>query len=169
MKQILETSRCFLRELTVDDAENFYLLNLDFEVVKYTGDVSFSSIAEAKSFLENYNQYKKFGYGRWAVIEKTTNDFLGWCGLKYLPDLDETDLGYRFFKKYWNQGYATETARACIDYGFTELHLSKIIGRSMKANISSIKVLEKIGLTLVGQFEFDLHSGVLYQIENPNQ
>lgn len=166
MKVILETHRCYLRELSVDDAQHFFDLNADEEVIKYTGDKAFSNVAEAKSFLQNYHQYELYGYGRWAVIDKTNDAFLGWCGLKYSPDLDEVDLGFRFFRRYWNQGYATETAIACIDYGFHHLQLSKIVGRAMEANIGSVKVLEKVGLTFVGKFEFDLHEGVLYQIEN---
>jgi RimJ/RimL family protein N-acetyltransferase len=166
MKTILETNRCYLRELSVDDAQHFFDLNADQEVILYTGDKAFSNVAEAKSFLENYKQYELYGYGRWAVIDKLNNDFLGWCGLKYSPKLDEIDVGFRFFKKYWNQGYATETAKACIEYGFNHLQMNKIIGRAMELNVGSVKVLEKIGMTFVGKFEFDLREGVLYQIEN---
>jgi [ribosomal protein S5]-alanine N-acetyltransferase len=165
MKTILETKRCYLRELTVDDAQAFYDLNDDPEVVKYTGDKAFGNVAEARSFLQNYHQYESYGYGRWAVIDKGNGDFLGWCGLKYSPGLDEVDLGFRFFRKYWNRGYATETAKACIEYGFNVLKLEKIVGRAMEANVGSVKVLEKIGMEFVGRFDFELHPGVLYKIE----
>lgn len=165
MKKILETQRCYLREFSINDAQSFYDLNIDPEVVKYTGDKPFGNVQEAKSFLENYNQYQQHGFGRWAVIDKNTNEYLGWCGLKYSPDLDEVDLGFRFFRKYWNQGYGTETAKACIDFGFNTLNLSKIVGRAMEANVGSVKVLEKTGMEFVSKFEFDLHPGVLYQIQ----
>lgn len=164
MKTIIETERCYLRELSVDDAQHFFDLNSDNDVIQYTGDVAFQNVTEARSFLENYNQYKLYDYGRWAVIDKNNGEFLGWCGLKYSPDLNEVDLGFRFFKKYWNQGYATETAKACIDYGFRDLQLTKIVGRAMEANVASVKVLEKAGMQFVGKFEFLLHNGVLYQI-----
>lgn len=167
MKKILETERCYLREFSVEDAQSFFDLNSDPEVVKYTGDGAFSNLGEAKSFLQNYDQYEIHGYGRWAVIDKKTGDYLGWCGLKYMAKLDAADLGYRFFRKYWNQGYATETAKASIEYGFNNLKLHKIIGRAMKPNIGSIKVLENIGMEYVGEFEFDLHEGVMYEILNP--
>ena len=168
IKPIIETQRCYLRELSVYDAQFFYDLNADSEVIKYTGDMPFNTLQEAESFLRNYNQYELYGFGRWAVINKTTGDFLGWCGLKYLPDQNEVDLGYRFFKKYWNQGFATETAKACIAYGFNDLNLAKIIGRAMEMNVGSIKVLEKAGLTFVDKYKFDLHDGVLYKIEKNN-
>ena len=79
---ILETPRLGLREITTADAEQAYLLNLDPEVIKYTGDEPFSSIEAARAFLEKYDHYKKYGFGRWAVIRKEDRSLLGWCGLK---------------------------------------------------------------------------------------
>lgn len=164
MKKTLETNRLYLRELNISDAEDFFLLNQDPEVIKYTGDVAFQHVSEALSFLQNYNPYELYGYGRWAVIRKEDDAFLGWCGLKYSPDLDEVDIGFRFFQKYWNQGYASESALACLVYGFEQLNLEKIVGRAMEANLASVKVLEKIGMHYVGQFDFMKHDGVLYEI-----
>jgi ribosomal-protein-alanine N-acetyltransferase len=166
MKKILQTNRLYLRELTVDDAENFYLLNSDADVIKYTGDKPFESIEKARQFLENYKPYQEFGYGRWAVIDKTNEAFLGWCGLKFSSELQETDIGFRFFKKYWNQGFATESAKACIHFGFENLNLTKIVGRAMQENTASVKVLEKTGMQFVDIIDFEKHTGVLYEIES---
>jgi RimJ/RimL family protein N-acetyltransferase len=163
---ILETHRLMLREFTLDDAQIFYKLNLNPNVIKYTGNSAFKDIDEAKRFLENYSDYKDNGFGRWAVLNKSTDEFLGWCGLKYDKYLDETDIGFRFFENFWNQGFATESAKACIDYGFEKLQLTTIIGRAMKENAASIKVLEKIGLHYAKDFDFDGQEGVIYKIEN---
>ena len=95
---IAETDRLYLREMTPADAQSAYALNLDPEVVQYTGDVAFESVEAAEKFLINYDHYKKYGFGRWAVIQKSNGEFLGWCGLKYHEDTKEFDLGYRFFK-----------------------------------------------------------------------
>lgn len=166
MKTPIKTNRTYLRELTVHDAENFYNLNLDPDVLKYTGDNPFGSIEEAKKFLLSYDQYKKFGMGRLAVIETKTNEFIGWCGLKYTADKDEYDIGFRFFKKHWNRGFATETSEKILEIGFTTLNLEKIIGRAMKENCASIKVLEKIGMQFERNFDFDGHEGVIYELTN---
>lgn len=163
MTKILETTRCYLRELTIDDAQLFYDLNADEDVIKYTGDKAFNSVESARQFLANYKPYQEYGFGRWAVIDKKTNKFIGWCGLKYSVDLNEVDLGFRFHKKYWNQGFATETAQACLDFGLKQLNLTKIVGRAMEANIASVKVLEKIGMKFVEKREFQLHECVVYQ------
>ena len=162
----IETERTILRNLTSNDAEDFYALNLDNEVLKYTGDQPFENLQTAKNFLINYDQYEKYGVGRLAVIEKATSKFIGWCGLKYNSDKDEYDIGFRFYRDYWNKGFATETAKRCLDYGFKDLGIQRIVGRAMKENISSIKVLEKIGMTLKETFDFDGHEGVIYELTN---
>ncbi|WP_426474402.1 GNAT family N-acetyltransferase [Chryseobacterium balustinum] len=166
MKIILETNRLLLREFDTSDAESFYELNLNPNVIKYTGNSAFKDIDEAKAFLENYSDYQRNGFGRWAVVDKSTKMFFGWCGLKYDENLNETDIGFRFFEHFWNQGFATESAKACINYGFEKLNLKTIIGRAMKENIPSIKVLEKIGLQYEKGFDFDGQEGVIYTIKN---
>ncbi|MCU7616449.1 GNAT family N-acetyltransferase [Chryseobacterium sp. PBS4-4] len=163
---ILETTRLLLREFNMNDAESFYDLNLNPNVIKYTGNLAFKDIDEAKRFLENYSDYKENGFGRWAVINKSTTEFLGWCGLKYDKKSHETDIGFRFFENFWSQGFATESAKACLNYGFEKLNLKTIIGRAMKENQASIKVLEKIGLHYVKDFDFDGQKGLIYKIEN---
>lgn len=165
MNIILETNRLLLRELTSDDAEDFYRLNLNPNVIRYTGNSSFKSIEEAREFLENYKDYQVNGYGRWAVILKDSNQFVGWCGLKLGEMENETDIGFRFFEEEWNKGYATESANACLHYGFEKLNLKRIIGRAMKENKASIKVLQKIGLEYEKEAELDGKPAVIYTIE----
>ena len=164
MKPIVETDRLLLRELNMTDAKDFYALNLNPNVVKYTGDRAFKNIAEAEIFLSNYSDYDKNGYGRWAVIAKSNGEFLGWCGLKYIHELNETDIGFRFFENHWNKGFATESAEACLKFGFEKLNLETIVGRAMAENGASIKVLEKIGLKYEKEFDFDSHKGLIYKI-----
>jgi len=153
-----------MRPLTPDDALHFYDLNLDPEVIRYTGDVAFDSVEKSRQFLQKYDQYEKFGTGRFAVISKDDNSFLGWCGLKYSPEIQEYDIGFRFFKKYWNQGYATETAAACLDFGFNSFDMNEIVGRAIKINVASVKVLEKLGLTFMKSADFHGMEGVIYSI-----
>ncbi len=145
VKPITETPRLMLREFALDDAKKIWELNSDPEVIKYTGDPPFETVEEAREFLLNYKDYKKFGFGRWVVITKASNSFIGWCGLKF-NEQNLVDLGFRFFKKEWNKGYATEAAHACLDFGFKELHLKEIIGRVASQNKASIKVLEKLSM-----------------------
>jgi len=149
MSEVLfESERLAFRELSPDDAAALYRLNADPEVIRYTGDPPFSSEEEARTFVLGYDRYRKHGYGRWGVVNRLDDDFLGWCGLNNIDG--EVDLGYRFFRSAWGQGFATEAARACIEYGFGTLGLSRIIARALPENIASWKVLEKVGMRFTG-------------------
>lgn len=132
--EILETERLALREKEPADAKVFYNLNLDSEVMRYTGDLPFKDLKVAEKFLIRYSDYRKYGYGRWAVFRKEDKVVLGWCGLKYHPEEDFADLGYRFFQKFWGKGNATEAALGCLGYGFNNLNLATVIGRVLPEN-----------------------------------
>ncbi|MEO7310007.1 MAG: GNAT family N-acetyltransferase [Chitinophagaceae bacterium] len=167
MNFILETPRLYLRQMTPADAPNAFELNSDPEVIRYTGDDPFESIQAAATFLINYKDYEKYGVGRWAVIRKEDDAWLGWCGLKWLAEKGEIDLGYRLLQRYWNKGYATEAAKACVAYGFQKFEYSFIVGRVLQENISSIKVLEKAGLSFVAEESFHGEEGFYYRIDRP--
>lgn len=165
MNIVLETKRLLLREWESSDAPEMYLLNSDPEVIKYTGDVPFKNVEETKQLILNYDHYEKFKMGRLTVLLKETNEYLGWCGLKYLVDMNEVELGYRFHKKYWGNGYATEACIACLEYGFENLKLKRIIGQVLKENVASVRVLEKIGMHFEKEEIFHDAPGVVYSIE----
>ena len=165
MKEIIETVRLKLREFNIGDAINLFQLNLDPEVIKFTGDLPFKNIEEAEKFIENYQEYKKHGFGRWAVEEKESKQFIGWCGLK-LNEENYIDLGFRILKPEWKKGYATEAAKACIEYGFENLKLNLIIARTFEQNYPSQKVLEKIGMAFwKRQYCEGLGQTLYYKIE----
>ena len=167
MKIIAQTERLILREFIIDDAIYFYKMNNNPEVIQYTGDNAFTSLEDAKEFLSNYNQYELNNMGRWAVCLKDTNEFLGWCGLKYHPKDNIVEVGYRFYKKHWNKGYATESAKASIDYGFKTLKLSKIYAHAHIENLNSHQVIKKCGMEFVKEFDYEGIPANLYKIDNP--
>ncbi len=129
-----------------------YELNLDPEVTRYTLD-PIADLDQARRVLEQtiIPQYALYNHGRWAVHTREGMAFIGWCGLKALPGLNEIDLGYRFMKKAWGRGYATEAAFASIRYGFETLGLRRIVGRALPGNLASLRVLEKCGMRYVGE------------------
>jgi len=117
-----------------------------------------------REFVRNYNQYEKYGQGRLNMFDKQSGEYIGWCGLKYLTESRQTDLGYRLLKKHWGKGYATEASTACLNYGFNTLNLEKIIGTAMKENTASIKVFEKLGLKYSHDDDCGCQPGVVYTI-----
>lgn len=157
MKPIIETERLILREFNNLDYEAVFEFGSNTEVQKYTGDALIESLERAKDIIKNvwYDDYKKYGYGRWAAIYKPENKIIGFAGLKYLPEFNETDIGFRFLPEYWGKGLATEASKEIIKYGFEKLQLDKIIGIAVAENIGSCKVLEKIGLKFFKIDEYD--------------
>jgi len=144
----LETERLYLREFSIEDVQLLIDLNADEEVTRYTGDGPVKDLEEVKRILTDiiFPQYKN-NIGRWAVHLKSSNEFIGWCGLKDIQEDNEVDLGYRFFKKHWGKGYATESAKAVLEYGVNKLKLKNIIARAAKENTASIHVIKKLGMT----------------------
>jgi [ribosomal protein S5]-alanine N-acetyltransferase len=128
-------------------------------VHKYLGNNPVKTMEQSRDNLKYiHQQYADNGIGRWAVIDKITNDFLGWSGLKYEEELRSEfsyyDLGYRFKKQYWGQGFATEAAVASLQYGFETLKLEQICAAAHVENIRSNKILQKVGLRFKETFEY---------------
>jgi ribosomal-protein-alanine N-acetyltransferase len=164
---MLHTARLILKPATIEDAENLCQLNSDPEVMRYTGDQNFHSNLEAQKII-NENlipQFKQYKMGRFMIFLKD-GTFIGWCGLKYFPETDEVDLGYRLKRSCWGQGFATEASKACLEYGFNHLNLKRIIAKAMPENIGSIKVMQKLGMTFRGYLRdpTDPQAFILYDI-----
>jgi RimJ/RimL family protein N-acetyltransferase len=166
---LLETPRLLIRKKVLSDAPFFFELNSDPLVTRYTGDTAFKNIQEAEEIVQYViSQYDQYGYGRWLMIDKETKNPIGWCGLKYLEESGETDLGYRLVQKYWKKGFATEASMACLAYGFNVLNLERIIGRSVKENMDSIRVLQKTGMTFCKEEMCHEHQAFIYELKKEN-
>lgn len=168
MNAVIETSRLLLRTFTINDAQLIYDLNKDPEVIRYTYD-PMTDLEQAKQILDKVilPQYALYNHGRWAVLIKPGLEFIGWCGLKYRPEQNEIDLGYRFKRSSWGKGYATEAAVACIKYGFGKLNLPRIIGRAVPENAGSLRVLEKCGMQFIREEVVDGYPAKTYELINP--
>lgn len=152
MNIICETPRLLLRRFTLHDAPLLLTLNSKPEVLKFIKETPLADIAGAEKVLSEIilPQYTLYGLGRWAMIEKQNNKFVGWCGLKLRPELNnEVDLGYRLEPAFWGKGYATEAAAESLRFGFLEKKLAEITGRAHIHNIASQIVLQKVGLQYV--------------------
>ncbi|MEN8250852.1 MAG: GNAT family N-acetyltransferase [Bacteroidota bacterium] len=160
MKIHIETGRLIIRDIEKYDAQGMFELDSDPDVHTYIGNETIKTLDEAKSIIDNIRkQYVKYGIGRWAIVEKSTDEFIGWTGLKYEQELREDryyyDLGYRLKKKYWGKGIGTETAIESLKFGFTKLGLDEIDGAAHIDNIASNKILKKVGLRFIETFKFD--------------
>lgn len=149
MEIICETERIVMRRFTMNDAPLILKLNSKPEVLKFIKEPVLTTITGAERVLSEIilPQYTLYGLGRWAMISRKKNEFLGWCGLKLRPELDdEVDLGYRLEPEHWGKGYATEAATESLRFGFIQKNLPEITGRAHRDNIASRTILQKIGL-----------------------
>ncbi|SMP24498.1 GNAT family N-acetyltransferase [Chryseobacterium profundimaris] len=154
----LETERLILREFEETDAERMFLMDSRPEVMKYIGIPPLTDIRETENIITMIRrQYADHGVGRLAVIEKESGLLIGWSGLKFLTQevngyQNVYDLGYRFMPEYWGKGYATESAKASLDFGFNGLKIDIIYAHAHCENQASHRVLKKQGFLKTGEF-----------------
>lgn len=148
---IFETLRLGFRKWQPADKKFFAEMNSDKEVMKYFPDVL--SRKESDDFLERIEKhFAEKGFGLWAVEIKETREFIGFIGFN-TSVIDKEfiifpEIGWRLHKRYWGQGYATEGARGCLDFGFNKLGFEVIYSLTAIINKPSIKVMKKIGMKL---------------------
>ena len=145
---IVKTERLILRYFEPIDSQAMMDVFGDAEVMRFGDGVQTREWVEAwlRTCLENY---QRRGFGPYAVVEQSTGDVIGYCGLFYFLDIHgqpEIELGYRLRRAAWGQGYATEAARLVRDYAFHTLHIKRLIALIDPDNVPSIRVAEKIGL-----------------------
>ncbi|EQB93494.1 N-acetyltransferase [Elizabethkingia anophelis] len=163
-----------MRPFEERDAEGLFLLDSNPEVMKYVGGVVSTKIEQSQQMIEFIQkQYKENGVGRLAVIEKSTNTLIGWSGLKYLTSeingmKNVYELGYRFLPEYWGKGYATETARAALNYAFNEIKTDVVYAMAVTENTGSNRVLQKLGFEELGTFLDDSDLCYWYRLKKEN-
>jgi len=146
---VLETQRIVLREFQFEDFDALAAILCDPETMRYY-PVSFDRAAVADWIQRNRTRYANDGHGLWAMILKSTRELIGDCGLvrQSVDAVDEIEIGYHVRRDLWNQGYASEAARACRDYGFANLKVDRLISLIRPENLASRRVAEKNGMTI---------------------
>ena len=146
---ILESERLIFRRLEPGDLESLYALYSDPEVRRYfpEGTLTYDETREELEwFLNGHPRHPELGL--WATILKEGNRFIGRCGLLpwMIEGRFEVEVAYLLDKAVWGQGLGTEAARAILEYGFTQLGLTRLICLIDRDNRASIRVAEKIGM-----------------------
>lgn len=154
----IKSERLILRKFEESDAERMFLLDSNPEVMKYIGIPPVSDISESENIIKMIlQQYTDNGVGRLAVIEKKSGLLIGWSGLKLLTQEingynNVYDLGYRFLPEYWGKGYAFESAKASLEFGFNDLKTDTIYAHAHSENEGSNYILRKLGFEKTGEF-----------------
>jgi len=147
MCTVLKTPRLIIREFAPDEEHLLMELNLDERITRYTTPRTQEEISVLfQQILQGYHTLSRFG--RWAIVDKTTEEFIGTCMLmEARQGLTGTEIGYNLHYKFWGQGLATETVNALVAYGF-ETGLTEICAITDAENKASQRVLHKAGFTI---------------------
>lgn len=168
----LETPRLSIRAFTLNDVEALFKMDQNPKVHKFLGNKPLKNITEAERVVNSIlYQYKVHGIGRWAMQDKATLKFVGWCGFKknIIPVANRNnflDLGYRLDENFWGYGYATEASKTCLEYIFNKTSITKVAAMAMTNHTVSNKILgEKLGMKMIDTFYYDNHLCYFYELK----
>ena len=153
----LHTARLRLRPFTDADADALFALHSSAHVLRYWDAPPWSERARAERFVEACGQMADEGTGARLAIDRVPDGaFLGWCSLtRWNPDYRSAALGYCLGDAVWGHGYATEAARALLEWAFDTLDLNRVQAETDTRNVASARVLEKIGFLREGTLRED--------------
>ena len=175
----LQTSRLLLRPWRDEDIAAFAEMSADPAVMEYLLPLSDRGLSVEAWVAQKRTHWRERRFGQWVVEIPAEASFIGVVGLdtvSYTAHFTPAvEVAWRLTRPYWGQGYATEAAKAALDYGFEELGLSEIVAVTVPANQRSRRVMERLGMTRVPEDDFDhprlpegpLKRHVLYRLHNP--
>ena len=158
---VLETKRLILREYTLEDFEALYAILSDPETMKHYPKPY--DEAGTRRWLDwSLDNYRRYGFGLWAIELKQTGRFIGDCGLTMQPIDAEIlpEIGYHIHKAYWRQGYGSEAARAVRDWAFTHTEFDRLYSYMTFSNIASQATAAAAGLKKIKEYP-DPDEGIL--------
>jgi RimJ/RimL family protein N-acetyltransferase len=150
---ILETPRLILRKISTGDYQGISRILQDAEVM-YAWGHAFSDQEVTAWINENIMRYERDGYSYWAVIEKSSGQLIGVCGIiaESADNEEYVGIGYIFNKAFWHQGLAFESANACKSYALRTLEIPELTAQIRPENFSSRNIAEKLNMSVIKQF-----------------
>lgn len=144
---LIETARLILRPLTREDVDAIFAVIGDAIAMQYYPRVFIRD--DAVELVErNLQRYERDGHGLWAVVLKSTDELIGDCGLTWqgVEGEQRLEVGYHIRRDHWGHGYATEAARACMEFAFNDLHAPEVVSLIRPENLPSRRVAERNGM-----------------------
>ncbi|HAX48560.1 MAG TPA: GNAT family N-acetyltransferase [Ignavibacteria bacterium] len=164
--KILETERLTLRNQQPEDADVIAKMFGDAEVMRFIADGKTLPRSAAEQSISNWNDYERtHGFTSWAVVRREDGALIGKCGFNYLPDKSDIELSYMLDEPYWGNGYATEIAKATLEYGMNKLGLKRVVAIVYPQNSPSIRVIEKSGMKYEKEYEYMGIKMLMYAVE----
>jgi ribosomal-protein-alanine N-acetyltransferase len=151
----IATARLRLRPFASSDAPALHAILGQNDVLRYFPPSDPPDLARVERLVQSMlDHWQERGYGLWAVECQRTGEFMGRCGLQYLPDTGEIEVDYLLGRDFWGKGYATEAARASLSWGMDNLDLKRVVGVVHVDNVASQRVLEKAGMVRLERRQF---------------
>lgn len=153
----LHTARLRLRAFEDADVDDLFALQSNAHILRYWDSPPWTERSRAEKFIASCRRMEQEGTGaRLAVDRVSDGAFIGWCTLSsWNPDFRSASLGYCYDHAAWGQGYATEAARALLDWAFDTLDLNRVQAEADTRNTASARVLEKLGFLREGTLRED--------------
>jgi RimJ/RimL family protein N-acetyltransferase len=144
---LLETDRLVIRPKSLGDSEALHAMYGDEAVMRHLGG-PFATLERTREFVAAHMRHQeRHGLSMWALVERATGAVVGDVG--FLADADGIEIGWHLRRQSWGVGYATEAARACLTYGFSELGFARVSAYVETANVASVRVIEKLGMRFI--------------------
>lgn len=167
---IFETDRILVRELSLEDFDQLHKLCSDANVMKYVGDLKpYREAQTRQAILKSMRSYHIHGFGGWALIDKTKQQFLGYGGFEFVPERSMPEVFYILSPDYWGKGYASEFAIKAVEYGSTQLKMQQIGASFDPENHASMKVAGKAGLSYSHKGKDQFNLPTIYYVLTGNQ
>ncbi len=164
-----ETERLLIRPTSEKDAELIYELLNTPKFLKFVGDRQIHSIQVAEQYIKTQMlpQLSTLGYSSYSIITKADGSKVGTCGLYNRDGVDGIDIGFGLLPQYEGMGYAYESAYRLMRAAFEDFEIEEIKAITAKENISSQRLLEKLGLEMIGTTRLpnDTNDLLLYKID----
>lgn len=147
----ISTGRLLLRRWRVEDVAPFAAICGDPEVMRYIGAGATRTAEQAAASIRGFKHaWEEKGYGPFALERRDSGEMIGFTGLSepaFLPEImPAVELGWRLARRSWGNGYATEAARAVLDFARLELGLREIVSVFQTENAASARIVRKLGM-----------------------
>ena len=156
-----DTDRLAFREWNDDDLDQFHAICSDPQVMQFVGDGQAWARDRTGHFIQSATEMlRENGYCQWALICKADGKLIGYCG--FVKSDNDSEIGWRLAPEYWGQGLATEAASRVFTHGIETLGFQRVIATVQASNLASIRIIEKLGMTLVESFDRDGQEVLVY-------
>ena len=163
---ICETERLIVRRLSLEDVPALTEILSDPKVMKHSVRGVCDEAATSRFTEWCLACYESHGVGPWALVDKISSELIGFCGAgpEMIVDVEEINLGYRLARHHWNQGLASEAAKAVLNYVFSKSLFNSVVVIIEPEHVASLKVAEKAGFSSFNVVEFHGRPVRLYRL-----